>query len=237
MKAKADQVYRNRDVEKLRAKLAEMKEKNDDLKANLDNGTDQVKEYCIELRNQVHLQTEILLEQVHQFNENLRAEIDKYEQQCIDSFGNKIVNKETEFSGFIKEINKFFDDKTKYLNEFLIDETAIGESLALADNYLMKLKKEDLALKKIKFDGKLMQFKKNENKLDNSLLGSLVNKQLCYGFENMKEVKFPQQLDIFAVSSQKTQPTSQVFQNLIQHPPASMGRGRGSRFAAAAIRC
>jgi hypothetical protein len=36
-----------------------------ELQANLRNGTDQVKEYCIELRNQVHLQTDALLEQVH----------------------------------------------------------------------------------------------------------------------------------------------------------------------------
>jgi hypothetical protein len=55
LKAKANKVYRNKDVEKLRSKLAQVKEKNDDLKANLDNGSDQVKEYCIQLRNQVHL--------------------------------------------------------------------------------------------------------------------------------------------------------------------------------------
>jgi hypothetical protein len=68
-----------------------MKEKNDDLKTNLDNGTDQVKEYCIELRNQVHLKTDILLEQVHQLNENLIAEINGYEVKCVESFNQESV--------------------------------------------------------------------------------------------------------------------------------------------------
>ncbi len=49
-------------------------------------------------------------------------------------------------------------------------------------------------MKEIKFDGKLMQFKKNENKPDKSLLGLLVNKQLCDSFENMKEVKINSQI-------------------------------------------
>jgi hypothetical protein len=147
LKAKANKVYRNKDVEELRAKLAEMKQKNDNLKANLDNGTDQVKEYCIPLRNQAHLQTDILLEQVHQFNENLISELDSYEKKCIDSFGNKKLNKEKELRKFINEINNFYDHKTKCLNEFEIEDTKIEDGLALADNYLKKIKHEDLAVK------------------------------------------------------------------------------------------
>ncbi len=105
------------------------------------------------------------------------------------------------------------------MTQFKIDDEEIQDNLDLADEYIKKLKSRNLNLCKIKFAGKLLEFKPNEP--DVSFLGALV----------------PQQLDIFAVSSQKTQPTSQVFQNLIQPPPASMGRGRGSCFAVAAIRC
>jgi hypothetical protein len=82
IKAKSDEVFRNRNVEILKSKLAEVKAKNEEFKVNLENGADKVNEYCISLRNQIHLQTDVLLEQIHQFNENLIAEIDNYEQKC-----------------------------------------------------------------------------------------------------------------------------------------------------------
>jgi hypothetical protein len=58
----------NRNVDYLRAKLADLDAKSANFKISLANGVDEIQEHCIGLRTQVHLQTDILLEQVHQYN-------------------------------------------------------------------------------------------------------------------------------------------------------------------------
>jgi hypothetical protein len=137
--AKADQVYRNSNVERLLLKLAEVKKESDQFKADISNGTDQIKEHCLQLRNQVHLQTDILLEEVHQFNENMISEIDKYEVQYVISFSNKFVVFEKEGVEFLTQIDDFHNENLKYLTEFKIDDKRIDDGLALADNYLLKI--------------------------------------------------------------------------------------------------
>jgi uncharacterized protein YtpQ (UPF0354 family) len=79
-------VSRSESAEKLREKLAEVKLRCDEFRLNYMSGIDQLRQHCVHLRNQVHLQTEIVIEQAHQQNEQLIAEIDKYEQECVDSF-------------------------------------------------------------------------------------------------------------------------------------------------------
>jgi hypothetical protein len=51
VESKANHVYRGENVENLKSKLADLQTKSDECKANLENGTDQVKEYCLHLRN------------------------------------------------------------------------------------------------------------------------------------------------------------------------------------------
>jgi hypothetical protein len=97
------------------------------------NGTDQVKEYCIELRNQVHLQTDILLEQVHQFNEAVIAEIDEYEKKCVDSYQQKSVRYQTANKKFLTKLKKFYNENSQYLTEFKIDEQKIQDGLVQTD--------------------------------------------------------------------------------------------------------
>jgi hypothetical protein len=173
IKAKCDLVYRNEDAEKLRLKLHDLRKESEKLRANLENGSDQVQDYCIQLRTQVHLETDILLEQIHQFNENMIAQIDNYEKKCVNTFKRKSANYEKESKQLLAEIERFHGYNSRHLSEFKIDEKKIKDGLALAYEYIEKLKKEDSKLELIKFDGKLMKFTKNEHKLDRSLLGML----------------------------------------------------------------
>jgi hypothetical protein len=136
LRAKADKVYRNPSVDKLIQKLSEVKEKTDDLDANIANGVGQISEYCSQLRSQVHLQTDILLEQVHQFNESMIAEINNYEAKCMSSYNEKFAYFEKESKQFLANINKFHEENSKYLNEFKIDDTKVHNGLTLADKYL-----------------------------------------------------------------------------------------------------
>jgi hypothetical protein len=191
--AKADQVYRNTNFDELKGKLAEIKSKCDDFQFCLDSGVDQIKEHCIRLRTNVHLETDLLIEKAHQFNEHLISEIDNYEERCIESFSKKFYNQESK--RFLSEMNKFCVEKLSYLNEFKLDEKVIDESIAKANMHLMKLKIEDRMLKKDKFDEGIMEFKNNQVLFDQSLLGRLILNHSWFDPTKLQEIKFHSRID------------------------------------------
>jgi hypothetical protein len=191
-KVKADNVYRNAQVEELNVKLVEIKSKCEEFKLSLESGVNQVREHCIRLRNQVHLETDILIEEAHKFNEGLIAEIDKYEQECIDSFNSNAAKTDNKFQHFLVELKKFHTDNTKYLNEFRIDVKQVEEAVAKADIHLRRLKIEDKSLKKIKFNNKIAEFSKCQNK--HSLLGTLTYKPLDFEIGGLKQLTFNNQI-------------------------------------------
>jgi hypothetical protein len=105
--ANAREVSRGPSVESLKSKLVEIKMMNEELKANLDNGVDQVRDHCVKLRNDVHLKTEILIEQIHQLNEELIKEIDDYEKKCIESYKKNLTDKRADFFRINNQIEQF----------------------------------------------------------------------------------------------------------------------------------
>jgi hypothetical protein len=187
---KVDKVYRDVNINELKSKLAEIKNKCEQFKFSLDNGVDQVREHCIRLRNQVHLETDILIEKAHNFNEILIAEIDKYEQGCIYSFNSKTTKKDNEFDKFILELTEFHSDKTNHLTEFENDEKVVGEEYAKADDYLRKFKNVEKSLKKAKFNGKVAEFRKCQNKHAKTLIGNLTYNSLTFEIDNFKKLMF-----------------------------------------------
>jgi hypothetical protein len=191
LEEKPGYVYRNKNVEELKAKLAELKIQGGKLKFGYDNGIDQIREHYILLRNRVHLQTDILIEEIHQNNEKLIGEINKYEEECIESFKNK--KSTTDYSKMFNQINKFYQNTLDYLAEFEIDERQIAYSLFESKEELKRLSKEENSLRKVKFGGnkmQMMQFKKNTIKPEQSLLGSLIYKPLEIELANFKETLF-----------------------------------------------
>jgi hypothetical protein len=190
IESKAESVTRNQNVESLESKLAEIKMQGDQFNINLQNGVDEVQAHCSKLRNQVDLRTEILIQQVHQFNDKLMAEIDEYERECIDSYGSKIKEKDTEFAELLAEINKFYAENTRYLKEFKLDNSKIEESLEKADGYLEKLNEAGLTLRDLKFNGELIEFTNSEAQHDTrSLLGELDLQHVRLKIENLKEIQ------------------------------------------------
>jgi hypothetical protein len=128
MKAKA--VSRNPNVEQLRSRLAELKKQSGILKVIFEKGADQIREYCAELRTQVHLETEILIEQVHRFNENMIAQIDQYEEECISSLEYNSVFIDDEVIQLLDRIERFCIENSTHLTEFKLDDEKVETGLA-----------------------------------------------------------------------------------------------------------
>jgi hypothetical protein len=192
LKAKAGSVYRNEQVARLKEKLDEIKSKSDEFKLSLENGVDQVKKHCIQLRNQVDLETERLMEEAHSFNESLIMEINKYEVECIKSFQSNSIKNDDKF---IVELDKFYSDKTKYLNEFNIDEKQVEKAVAKADSHLEQLKIKDASLKYTIFNGQEAEFVKRQYRIDRTLLGKLVYKSLGSDVTSFNELKLSNTID------------------------------------------
>jgi hypothetical protein len=189
LKAKAGNVYRNERVERLKEKLVDIKSKCDKFQLSLDNGVDQIRKHCTQLRNQVDLETERLINEAHKFNESLLVEINNYEEECIKSFKCNSNKENDKFNKFIIELNEFYSGKTKYLTEFNIDEKVVEEAVQNANNHLGKLKIEDVLLKNTLFNGKEAEFIKRQNKIDRTLLGTLVYKSLDLDLISLNELK------------------------------------------------
>jgi hypothetical protein len=190
LKARAGYVFRNPQIDELKSKLDEIKSQCDELKLGLDNGVDQVREYCTRLRNQIHLETDVVIEEAHKFNEGLIAEIDKFEQECVDSFDKNMEKKNENADELVTELNDFYFDKIKFLSEFKIDETVVEEVITKADSHCKKVKIENRSLKKIQFNGRIVKFKKSTHKIDRTLLGTLVYKSLNSYVDSLNEVTF-----------------------------------------------
>jgi hypothetical protein len=191
----------------LKAKLTEMKKKCDEFKLNLENGEDQIREHCILLRNKVNLETEILIENLHQSNEKLIAEIDKYENDCVGSFNKKKIGQDIDYDKLVAKINRFHVQATERLAMFKFDDEFIQESLASANNLINKLLIKDKTLTTIKFAGNLMEFEKSKDTcVASSTLGSLVSKPLTFNLGKIQDIYFtktkvdpsyPSSLDVF----------------------------------------
>jgi hypothetical protein len=192
IESKASDVYRGEKVERLKSMLDEIKSVSDSFKVNLNKGPDEITEYCTVLRNEVHLQAEILIEKVHKLNEKLIAEIDSYEKECLKVFDNKSVEKERELDEFLAKMNTFYSENSKYLSEFVIDEVKVEDSLSQANSYLYKLKKKQNKVKRVKFNSNLMGFKKKAFEEEESLVGSMEMSNLCLTMGKVNETRFNQ---------------------------------------------
>jgi hypothetical protein len=190
VQSKAENVSRDQKVEHLRAKLEEMRTSCEGLDAILSKGCDQVKEHCIELRNQVQLETELFIEQVYALNKELIADIDNYERECVTLYEERIGEIEASFAEHSNEMTEFHYDVSKYLNEFKIDEKKIENSLLAAHEFLLYLKHVEDQVKSLVFDGKHMNFNKNETAPEKSLLGSFDFRLPSLRRGNLKQIQF-----------------------------------------------
>ena len=108
------EVYRNKEVDLLRDKLKQIEENSQEFKEKIEIGVDTIKDHCHSLRNQVHLQSESLIETIHKFDEELIAKINEYERECVSNYEINENEIKSKSNNFIDELDKFFSDQVEY---------------------------------------------------------------------------------------------------------------------------
>ena len=176
-------VSRGESYDLLEKLLNEMQKKTSFIKLGIENSNDLIKEYCIELRNDVQLTAEKAILQVNELNNKIIEEIDEYEKELIEF--NK-TNKESldAFNKIVKEMESFHAINTEYLKKNKVDYEIINKANEEATNFIKKAELEIENLKDIIFDGQIFKFDKNNEKIKKSILGesTVINKKMNSAF-------------------------------------------------------
>lgn len=175
------EIYRSEQCETLKSNLRLLNDLVDELNFDINNGIDKIKYHCNELRRLVQLATEERIQQIQNFNETFLKQINSYEKERIDDYSTNDRFKQ-ELIDVINETNVFLDEKKNYLSQCQISEEEIQTSnekaLALKSNIDNELRKTRIRI----FNDILMEFEKNDTKLDEKLLGSINLKGINLNF-------------------------------------------------------
>lgn len=171
-------------IEKLESNLNIINKKIKEIKlASNNNGADFIQEYCIDLRTDVQLATELAIIQLNDFNDNFIRKINNYEKECISNLKEKQNDNDT----FLNELIKFSQNASDLLlsNNKRIDYlTLIMKTNEKAQEFINNAEIQKLKLENLIFNGKKLIFERNETKLKDLQIGSFLCENLTTTHQN-----------------------------------------------------
>jgi len=194
------EVYRSRTVIKLKESLKEIRTKAKGLTFGAENGIDFIKEYCLDLMNDVQLATEKLIQQINDYNDEIIKEIKNFENSYIKSYKEVKQKTKDEFIKTAKELDKFELKWTEYLKQLKIDD----ETVSNAYNEALKLNKranaEQYSLEKLILNGKRLKFEINATRPIKLIIGCLEVKEI--DSEILPNSQYFQLMDLCSLSKE-----------------------------------
>ena len=131
------------------------------MKLGTENSSDIIKEHCSELRNDVQIAAEEVIQQVNDLSTKIIEEIDEYEKERIEY--NKANSKSlSTFNNIIKELESFHTINTQYLKQYEIDDAILIKSNKDATKLIKKVELEIENLKDVIFNRSFLKFEKNK---------------------------------------------------------------------------
>jgi hypothetical protein len=170
-------VSRGEAYDALKKLLNEIKTKRSFIELGIDKSTDLVKEHCINLRSDIQLKTEEAIQQINDINSKLIEEIDEYEKEFIEFNQNNSKPLDV-FNTIVKELESFHTLKTEFLNQSEIDDKLIKKSNQEATKLIKKAEIEIENLKDIIFNGNILKFEKNNEKINETIFGKLKSNKM-----------------------------------------------------------
>ena len=162
------------------------------MKLGTENSSDIIKEHCSELRNDVQIAAEEVIQQVNDLSTKIIEEIDEYEKERIEY--NKANSKSlSTFNNIIKELESFHTINTQYLKQYEIDDAILIKSNKDATKLIKKVELEIENLKDVIFNRSFLKFEKNKEKISKSILGStkidqMIDSLIILNRSQMKEL-------------------------------------------------
>ena len=105
---KSNEVFRGDNVNSLKSNLNDIQKAINELSFGVDNGVDYIKEHCLNLRAEVQLVTETVINEVNEMSEKMINQINIYEQERIKKYNESKENK-VDFFKFVGNLKKLFN--------------------------------------------------------------------------------------------------------------------------------
>ncbi len=174
---KPTRISRGYFFDSLQKSLDEIQNKRGLIKLGIENSTDLGKEHCIDLRKSVQLAAEEVILQVNDFSTKIIEEINEYEKGLFE-FNKKNTKSLDAFYNIDKELESFHTINSEYLKQNVIDDEMIKNKNEEANNFIKKAEAEIKSLKTFIFDGNIISFEKNVEKINRLILGSIMNNRI-----------------------------------------------------------
>ncbi len=129
-----------------------------------------VKEHCMNLKSEVQLTAEEVIQQVNDLTDKIIEEINDYEKETIE-YNKKNSKNLVGFNNIVKELELFHTKNTEYLKRFDANHEMVRKLDDDATNLIEKAEVEIRNLKSVIFDGRFFKFEKNKDKIKRSVLG------------------------------------------------------------------
>jgi hypothetical protein len=169
----SSEVYRSQSVENLRDLLNDISKQITSLKFSINNGIDRIEEFSSELRNDVQLTTEEVIQQISEHRDKFIEEVNEFKKKAIQTYQPNEKSKE-DADKSVKELENFQSEWSQYLKKTKISDQDILNAIEQATKLKEKANQAQLIINDSIFNGNMLKFDKNSNKLEKSVLGSLV---------------------------------------------------------------
>ena len=157
--------------EKFDCLLTEIEKDLKEIQSRLNYPEEKIRIHCDQIRNQVDLKTEMLMEKLNSYRDKILNELAIYEKNCTENL-NYIENKEN----FFKQLNENtlkLENYYRYLNNSRIDEENIKNMMDQAKQQEYKLKNHIQVLNALIFGKSFISYEEPSKILDHNFLGRL----------------------------------------------------------------
>lgn len=153
-----------------------------EIQEKLERPSDKIVEYCDQLRNQIDIRTETLIEKLNTFRADLMCEIKAFEQKSLK---NTTITTEMRqaFDVLLNEAIHKLDEHQKYINQARIEETTVKNLLSEAKINEFNLRNYTKLLDSKLYGANLILFDESfvdGVELDSSVLGKLTYEELKF---------------------------------------------------------
>ena len=166
----ANEVSRGLHADISKRKLFDLKQNLDHLATKNKVCVERIQEHCDQLRNEVQLSSEQLIQSIKTHSMDLIEQINAYERNSKLDF--KQENK-AQFDSFISQTYKFHKKWVEYLKRSKLNDTDLMTASAEASKCLEQVKSENEQVLAKVFNGNVLQFDKNPTRVESSLIGAL----------------------------------------------------------------
>ena len=207
-----EEIYRGESINKLQENLKHVENKINEFDSYLTDSESLINEYCLNLRNEVQLETDIVIKKIQDMNEKFINRIDQYELKLITDLQIRRASWDNIYS-FIDELVIFNSKWQYYLKKLDINDIEVEKANNQFNDFKSKFENEKLKIENLIFNHEKMVFNKKSSYSIENVLGELdlklmssqnINKNLDFSIVDSVDISSSSKpLNVQKVNTQK----------------------------------